>query len=84
VDHRLRAEADVRRLIGHDPDHLLRAAVAAAERSPGWVAGAEFYHETEEPAFVAEGFERPAFVVLHRGAEYDITFYDGFGSQFVQ
>lgn len=84
MTHLLRAEADVRLLVGGDLDRLLRAAVTAAEASPGWGPGREFYFEVEEPAVAAEGFERSGFVVLHRGASYEVTFYDGVASQFVQ
>lgn len=80
----LRAEADVRLLVGKDLDRLFRAAVTAAEASPGWRPGEEFYFEIEEPALVAEGFDLSGFVVLHLGESYDITFYDGLASQFVQ
>lgn len=79
MPHRFRADADVRPLVGRNLDRLLRAAVAAAECSTGWGPGAEFCHEIDEPAFVAGGFERSAFVELHPGAGDDITLYHGSG-----
>ncbi|HYH66468.1 MAG TPA: hypothetical protein VD866_17375 [Urbifossiella sp.] len=84
MDHLLRAEADVRLIVGRDLDRLLRAAVAAAEASAGWGQGEEFYFEIDEPAFVEEGFELSGFVVRHLGGSYEITFYHGFASEFVQ
>ena len=84
MNHQLRAATEVRQIIGRDLDRLLRAAVAAAEASPGWGRGEEFYFEIDEPAFVEEGFELSGFIVRHLGASYEVTFYHGFASEFVQ
>jgi hypothetical protein len=67
-----------------EADRLVRLAIAAAEATPDWGSGQEHYYEIEEERYVEEGFELSGFVVRHAGERYEIDFYHGPGSEFVQ
>jgi hypothetical protein len=58
-------------------DRLARLACAAAERSDGWTPGAEFVFELGEEPYFIPGIENSALVVVHRGADYEVLYYDG-------
>ena len=85
MDYILRAREEVRQLLTPgEADRLIRLAISAAEATPDWGPGQEHYHEVDEEAYLEEGFERSGFVVRHAGKCYEIDYYDGPGSQFVQ
>jgi len=85
VAHVLRARGDVELLLTKgELERLLRQAVAAAEASPGWGPGREFVHKVTDDAHVFAGFEASSFTLVHAGAAYDILYYDGFSTEFVQ
>jgi hypothetical protein len=85
VDYILRARDEVRTLLTPgEADRLVLLAIAAAEATPDWGPGQEHHYEIEEEAYVEEGFELSCFVVRHVGERYEIDFYHGPGSEFVQ
>jgi hypothetical protein len=60
-----------------DLDRLAKQACEAAERSPGWQPGAEFIFWIEEDAYRIPSVELSALTVCHRGAGYEVFYYDG-------
>ncbi|WP_020469645.1 hypothetical protein [Zavarzinella formosa] len=81
----LRARGDVELLLTKsEVERLLRQAVLAAESSPGWGPGREFLHEITDDEYVFDGFENSSFTIVHQGAAYDIRYYDGFSTEFIQ
>jgi hypothetical protein len=80
TDHSYTVHARVRVLNflpGTELDRLAGLACAAASRSDGWAAGAEFIYELEEEPYVIPGIENSALVVVHRGADCEVFYYDG-------
>ncbi|WP_020475897.1 hypothetical protein [Zavarzinella formosa] len=85
IEHVLRARGDVELLLTKDElNRLLRQAVSAAEASPDWGPGREFFHEVTDDAHVFEGEEPSSFTIAHLGTSYDIRYYDGFATEFIQ
>jgi hypothetical protein len=62
---------------GAELDRLAGQACEAAERSPGWQPGAEFIFWIEDEAYKTPGVELSALTVCHRGADYELFYYDG-------
>jgi hypothetical protein len=74
----IHARERVRELVPErDLDRLAQLACAAAEVSQGWQPGAEFVFEIEEEGYVDPGMELSAFIVCHKGAVYEVFYYDG-------
>jgi hypothetical protein len=75
VDH---ARGQVEQFVpAADLDRLAERACEAAERSPGWRPGVEFLFLIDEEPYTIEGLEPSALTVCHRGAEYEVFYYDG-------
>jgi hypothetical protein len=64
-------------LPGAELDRLAKQACEAAERSPGWQPGTEFLFWIEDEAYKIPGVELSALTVCHRGANYEVFYYDG-------
>jgi hypothetical protein len=60
-----------------DLDRLAQLACAAAEQAPDWRPGDEFVFEIEEQQYIHPGIELSALIVCHRGATYEVFYYDG-------
>ena len=58
-------------------DRLVRAAVAAAEKSKGWAEGEEFVYEIEDEEYVIDGVTNSTLTVCHVGSRYEVYYYDG-------
>jgi hypothetical protein len=81
----LRAREDVELLLTKaETDRLVALAVAAAEASPHWGPSREFIYEVTDDDHVFDGFERSSFTVSHQGTVYDVRYYDGFSTEFIQ
>lgn len=60
-----------------DLDRLAQQACDVAEKSNGWSEGGEFLFEIVEENYVFDGIELSLLIVCHRGASYEVFYYDG-------
>jgi hypothetical protein len=60
-----------------DLDRLAQMACTAAENSQDWRPGEEFIFYIEEADYVYPETELSALIVCHKGASYEVFYYDG-------
>lgn len=64
-------------VLEEDLDRLAQQACDAAQNSPGWSPGQEYIFEIQEENYAHEGIEPSSLIVCHKGASYEVFYYDG-------